>query len=280
MLTKCIWCGNKQIITQKNLLCKKCTSFFLRTGTLKSNISTLLPERKIQTKMTRKARIVKNLRVKYGIEILGDFLALSYKPFWNLTILSQKHSFSRERARQLLFDLIGRSMRPTLKLKTKRLKENDLACKYDPLYKIAEHKETSTIRQGAIIQQLFLFECAKRNMEVKIQCDRPEFKVNDFDVKVLSRSAPQYSKWSKTILYRYNIRKDEKKDIDFFACWHQTEKAFFIIPKNSRPSESSANICILEKQSNHVLAKNRYWEYKDAWHLLTIKPPQPRTHKG
>ncbi len=59
---------------------------------------------------------------------------------------------------------------------------------------------------------------------------------------------------------------------DFFACYHQSYGEWFIIPNAWKGSgRPVVRMSILERPSNHRAAKNKHFEYKDAWHLLEAK---------
>lgn len=273
VLTKCIWCENEPIKIKKTFLGTKCYNLYRNYGTPETKYKPIkkayIP---VPNDITyRRGKTIKTLIYKHGAKILADFIALSNKPYYSLSDFANKYNFTREYARQIHLRLIGKPFQETAHKKTKLVNSVDIACKNNPLYKIAEHKKSSKTRQGALIEQKFIEECEKRNLNIEIPCGTAiDLKINGFNVEVKSNGKSRVTIGAITPRYLFFIRESQFKKADFFACYHNRLKTFFIIPKKevNQNRGGSAGISFLAEKSNYKCAKNRYWEFKDAWHLL------------
>lgn len=280
MLTKCIWCENEPIKIKKNFLCAKCYALYRAHGK---------PEKKKRTTKTvgyvpvpndityKRGKTIKGLIYKYGVKMLADFIALSNRPFYSLRDFADKYGFTRERARQIHFRLIGKPFQETASKKTAMILEErkSMGCVHDPRQKINYYKKRTNKFKAAEIEKLFFDLCEEKGLNPQAPCS-PEFdlKVNGFSIDVKSCFTPFLPPGAITPQHRYQISKTQLEKCHFFACYHKVEKSFFIIPKISIPIKNkkikNRNVIhISEKKTNHRgSSKNRYWEFKDAWHLL------------
>jgi len=214
--------------------------------------------------MTKKS--IKRLVEKHGEEFLADFNDLKKKQFWNLVDIGNKYGFSREYARQIYKSLYNKPYRPIRTKKTKKIK--DISCVHDPRRKYADYKENnSAVWKSAKTESMFFNECEKRGFKLEILCRKSiDIKINTYLIDVKSCFKPRlYHPESKTRYLVFHLSKHQLKNADFIACYHSVEEVFFIVPIGD---VGSVNIYILESKSHHYNAKNRYWEFKDAWHLL------------
>ena len=208
----------------------------------------------------------KKLVKKYGKEFLVDFHDLEKKPFWNLVDIGNKYGFSREYARQIYKSLYHKPYRPIRTKKTKKMKE--LSCVHDPRRKYADYKKNNgNVWKSAKTEKMFFDECEKRGFKIEIPCSKSiDIKINNhlIDVKSCFKSK-HYSPLVKTKYLRFSISKHQFENANFVACYHSVEELFFIIPTGWI---QSMTIYISESKSHHYNAKNRYWEFRDAWRLL------------
>jgi len=275
---------NKEIEIEKqhkileNGLCEECwyepafikTRKLCRSCYLKLRLAKKLGLKPPKSNGATKRDLIKNITNRYGEEILTDMKDLDTKPYWNLTEFSKKYGFTREYARQIYKKITGNPYGISSKAKTAKIKREAkrISCANDPRYKIAEYKDGSKQIAGAKIELRFMQECEKNGINVGIPCKGTnDFKVNGFNIEVKSNSRKRLMN-QKTLTKQcsYSIRKNQLEEADFFACYHPLESKFFIIPKSAVLPRKSVSIS--GTKSNHPLAKNRYWEYKDAWHLL------------
>ena len=276
MLTKCIWCNKKPIHAKLKMTCKECQYLIRKYGIPKKKQSVIRKPyyTPVPNDITyRRGKTIKSLIYKHGAKILSDFVDLSNKPFYSLADFADKYGFTREYARQIHFKLIGKNFQEIAMKKTKMVNNIDIACKNNPLYKIAEHKKSSNSRQGALIEQKFIEMCEKRNLDVEIPCNTvADLKVNGFNVEVKSNGKSKLIGKAKTKRYMFYIRSSQIEKVDFVACYHNRLDAFFIIPKKEISVGSfgkGGNISFSVNKTNHWCSKNRYWEFKDAWNLLS-----------
>lgn len=252
----CIKCNKKKIHIQKRKLCESCYHKARRKREL-------LP----LSKKSKRA-IKKTLSKKYGSKIITDFNNLNKKQFWNLSNISKKFGFTRERARQIYIILYDAPYSPTMIAKTK--KRNDyMGCTNDPRYKVAEYKKgNNPVWKSAKTEKMFFDECNKKKINTEFPCKKEiDIKSNGYFVDIKSAFSPKhFSPNNKIKYFHFGISKIQKNNCDFLACYHGKEKKFFIIPKKEFKNVTS--IYISETPSTYHNAKNRYWEYKDAWHLL------------
>ena len=187
--------------------------------------------------------------------------------------LEDKYGITKERIRQLHKSLYGKPYSPIKKRKTQERAENETSCINDPRRKYADYKRGNTsIWKGVKTEKMFFDECERRGLNPEILCSRAiDIKINGYLIDVKSAYRPfKMNRDSKSanLFRRYAFRKKQRDKCDFFACWHDGEKNFFIIPKEEIKKNLSNCIYISNTKSDHYNSKNRYWEYKDAFNLL------------
>ena len=204
---------------------------------------------------------------KYGIDFFNDIDQLEINYYTTLQSIANKYSISRERIRQLFGLIKGYSYTDALQ-RTKKSYKNDIeiGCVNDPRYKVAEYVGTGSIGYAAKIEYKFYKICEKKGYEIEISCDSLiDLIVNGYHVDVKSSKTTTKTGRGKVKYHHYSTNIRQKFWTDFFVCYHLTRDCFFIIPSKEVPN---LTIYISEHKTNYYTSKNRYWEYKDAWHLL------------
>lgn len=232
--------------------------------------------RHAKTEAQWKADLVK----KYGKDIFSDLQKADSDSFGTLQAVAEKHGITRERARQIYNQLYGKPFRQKSAPTIKELHEKSLSCKYHPFIKCAEYKE-GIVKTGAIYEKLFWKECEKKGFAVSLYGSAEiDMVVNGYLVDVkYRRNALRYCKkeTSYTSYYNYHISLVQLDKADFIACYHPTEESFFIIPvtgiKKQQNKNGKTQIYISEKKSNSRSSRNVYWEFRDAWQLLSAPKP-------
>lgn len=266
METICKRCKKKPIYNKTRRLCCSCYHK-VRRQLIKAGV----PIRK--TALQKRRTVVVNLREKYGVQILKDINAVDTKHFWNLTSVANKYDVSREYIRQCYTKIKGRPYRAMRHEKVTERKNED-GCSLDPRHKVAEYQQDSPAFKGAVAELLFLNKCKEMGFDISFCCNGTvDLKVNGLFVDVKSCSTPFLRKGSITEMYRYLCKGRQTVLANFFACYHPTEKAFFIIPAGQTTKDKSGAISILiSKHITHYRAsKNRYWKFKDSWDLLEYR---------
>lgn len=288
----CRNCGDRKVAIKKWRLCYRCYCAMYRAGYLSTKslkiknqgsqyqlFSRVVFERPPfhQTRVPayqKRKRLKNALSEKYGNEILKDLIDLDSKHYWNLTGLAIKYSVSRERARQWYTMLNGHGFRETRSEKA-NFRNKELSCSRDPRHKVAESPKDSTVYKGASAEVDFMNRCAERGFIVEVPCKVDvDLKINNYLVDVKTSAHLFHAKGAKIPYYHYAVSVEQQKKADFIAAYHPVEDTFFIIPMIDlihKASGKSKSIYILQHKSNYRTAKNRYWEYKDAWHLLEKK---------
>ena len=250
----CVECQERPIVCKIRKLCSPCYQ-----------------QRQIRG-LFKPFSLKKRLTMNYGLEILKDLEDLQTKPYWNLADLGRKYGFSREWARCIFIKFYGENYSFIRKEKTKKIYQDELACKSDPRYKVARCKSKHT-SMGAYAELLFYNKCQELDFQIDMPFNKTiDIIVNGFKVEIKS-SSPYYAcKRSKIRHFRFGCLTKQIKMADFIACYHSTETTFFIIPCSTillnRTKSLWKSIYINEKCSDYYTAKNKYWQYKDAWHLL------------
>jgi len=260
----CIECEANPIWIKKWNLCKKCYERSLRTGVIVAN-SDPFPGYKLD-------RFKKSLAKRYSQSIFKDFDYIKNVPLQTLARIGVKYGFSRERARQIFHELYGYNLGHTGPKKTKIIEKEkaDSKCLMnDPRRKVADYVNyPCSVSKGVKYEKLFYTECEKRGHDIDIICDSAvDIKINGLYVDV--KSSIKIFNPNRSIEYgyhHYNISSKQRKLCDFIACWHGSEAKFFIIPISAILSNV---FYIRAVKSDHCTAKNLYWEYRDAWNLLT-----------
>jgi len=263
----CVNCQQDQISNKKRGLCHKCDS----KRKYRERVGPFKPKTNRAKWHTLKKGIIK----KYGPEMLVDLETAKTKPFFSLTEIALKYGITRERVRQFFKGIYQEDFRKYQIAKTNRIHAEQLGCVHDPHYKMAEYKSGSHIKRAAEIELKFYNECLERGLHVGIPCvGTVDFIVNNFKVDVKSTNPRLFGSRAITKKYRYNTKKRQFKVTDFYACFHSTRNCFFIIPKNMFAPKSIGNtgdilsLYINEYRSTYPTAKNKYFEYENAWSLL------------
>ena len=267
----CVHCGKKKVHIVKWQLCGACYQ-----KKYKKNELEYFKTDKTQMK-------IKKLKEKYGEEIISDFDKLNMQPFWNLVDIARKNNFSREYARIIYNILYGK---PYQEIQNKKMLEvkKDLStvCVHHPKRKLADCKnEECNVYKAALTESMFYEECKKRGFNINVPC-RPEIDitVNGYNIDVKSCfQSTRTSKKNNSLFYRFVMSSYQFDNSDFIAFYHATEKTFFIIPIEEIKKDSKQNsrngthtVYVRESISCANNAKNRFWEYKDAWRLLSPPP--------
>ena len=205
---------------------------------------------------------------KYGSEILTDLEKLRTLPYSTLQGVGEKYGVSREYVRLMFKTVYSKPYTCALREKRKvAKKENKISCTHDPRHKVCEYIPNGPVYKGAICEAEFLEQCESRGF-----CVRPilrqvvDLRVNGYLVDVKYCSVPIPTNPGGPPYYRYVVSKNQVQLCDFFACYHPGEEAFFIIPNTTLPPKSGIISIYIPKESTN--SENKYWKYKNAWHLL------------
>jgi hypothetical protein len=222
------------------------------------------------TKIKKQKKMAMRLYTKYGNDFLVQLKDVyEKKPFWSLSKIARNFKLSRERVRQIYNVMYLEGIRDNVN--PKKI-EQDLTCINDPRSKVTYYKCGSKPFFGAVSEKLFMEECEKRGFEFKVVCEsKYDMVVNGYKVEIKSRTRPSLSR-GNVWQCGFNLHTGQKEATDIFACYHPIEKSFFIIPKSAL--EHRVTLSIRACKSNDIRAKNRYWEYQNAWHLLEAPKEQ------
>ena len=265
----CQMCNKEKTIFHKYALCHPCQSSVRYSGVLDNFERT--QDHKYLSWLGR-------LTKKYGHKILDDFESLKNNPYTSLEWVGKEHGLTRERIRQLYYKIYGEKY--TIAKREQSLKKSEeLSCKKDVRnYFAIIELEGIEPAQYKIYEKMFIDECLSRGFDVPTRCESDiDFIVNGFDVDVKFSKTPKVMGVGYITKYHhYSYSKKQADGADFLACYHNTTKAFFIIPMKvilgnklkANVFKSGNGLYISSKKSTYCAAKNRYWEYKDAWNLL------------
>ena len=204
--------------------------------------------------------------------IRKQFGIMFKNPYWTLKRVAEQYGFSREYARQLFQQISGLGARDLIALR-KRQKREDMACVYDPRYKVAEYQE-GTIKNGAIAEKIVFERCEVLGFDVKPSVDRAyDLEINDFRVDVKSswkagsRGGQAVSKY-----YSFSLSIKQQKMCDFLICLIMPLKISYIVPRIEFPDFTGkpAHIHIRSTPTNQggYPDKQKWFQYREAWHLL------------
>lgn len=221
---------------------------------------------------TRKAFCIRLMESR-GVEVFNDFDLITNHYAYNLTEISKRYGFTRERMRQIYTSATGLRMRVISKIKTEKVLRDisEMTCHQDPRHRVALSPKNSHAYKGAIREVRFMEEAERRGCTVNPACDNStDFIVNGWRVEVKGTSGFLRNPGSITGYLSFGITKNEIAVLDFVAAYHNIEMCWFIIPRESisQHKDGSSRIFISEHKTNYYGSKNRYWEYRDAWHLL------------
>lgn len=258
----CAVCGVRPVEMKKRRACHPCYRVAKATGTLKQVPYIEPPEERMNTYKV-------GLTLRFGEDFLKDLSDLDTRHFWNLTEMGKKYGVTTEYIRQIHKKINGRGFR---EIKNKKTRERgvDIACKYDPRHKAAEYKPNSPAQISAMKAKLFYEICIKKGFEVDVLRNQSaNLRVNGHCISVHTAQTAKTIPGAKTPKYHYSFKKNQIALADYYACWHERMSCFFIIPNRWKgPGKREQSIYINEIKSDFHTAKNKYYEYKDAWHLL------------
>ena len=129
------------------------------------------------------------------------------------------------------------------------------------------------VGRGTIGEIRVIEKAQELGFSVKPSCGKRDININGFYVEVktsfTSRRMTSHNKYNH---FHFSARKTQIDKNDFFIFFaNNGRERFFIVPtkeiKTKAKSEKIA-IFITEHPSNHPTAKNRFYEYENAWHLL------------
>ncbi len=266
----CSNCNEDYAFIKSRCLCQRCYRKLRRNGSLPF----------LQKKSFEDARItiLKNIVEKYGFSLIGELADLTHKQYATMHEIAEKHGITRERVRQFYKAIFRHGYRVKIKEKKEKRESDIMTCSKDPRSKIIEIKD-GLVRKGAIAEAEFMNKCIELGYNVTPSCKTViDQIVNGFNVEVKSSyNASKFNEKNIAKYHKFNISYKQLELADFFACYHGTSGSFFIIPKSeikfrlSPDGISARSIFISEKILTHHSAKNRYWEFKDAWNLLDVK---------
>jgi hypothetical protein len=250
----CKKCKTKEVVYLKWLLCNSCYMKLRRQGKLGLAV--------VDTINGTKIRLIQ----KYGESFLADLQNVNNKPYFNLKDIGDKYNLTRERIRQIYKKIYGHGFGIVKKIKTKECKI-EISCINDPRRKTADWTPGSNLYFSAEIEKLFFKKCTEMGFDVEIPCrSKIDIIVNDFLIDVKAAKKTRFINGSKNEYYHYSISESQKKDADFFACYHVERDSFFIIP-----NQGVRSLFLRVKKNEKSTAKNRYWKFENAFHLLNNK---------
>jgi len=213
---------------------------------------------------------IKNMVDKYGHEILDDFETLRTLPYSTLEAMGEKYGVTRERVRQQYKIVYAKPYTQALREKRAFARnEKETSCNHDPRHKVCEYVPDGPVYTGAIYEKEFLEQCESKGFCVRPILKRVvDLRVNGYLVDVKYCSAPMQTSPDGPPYYRYVVSKNQARMCDFFACYHPGQEAFFIIPNKTLPPKSGIIVIYIPEESTN--SENKYWEYKNAWHLLEL----------
>jgi len=281
--TMCKDCNLRPVHVKKWQSCKKCAArrrWILRSKGISPvhdyELARTIDITKKYKSLTAKRRDkVKRTVKKYGIQFLKDLNALDSRHFWNLTEMGKKYNLSREYIRQIYSLIKQRPYKKVLSKKTEKLKkETELSCTCNPHNQLALAEINGLSKDSHYFKH---YKTRKKFMDLcpfaDISIDKKGlFIINNHKVNVISAyKVSLTTPRNKTGHFRYSIT--ENIPADFWACWHNEEQAFFIIPRNkiNFGKYKTHSIYISKEKSSYYNSKNRYWECRDDWEALVKK---------
>lgn len=208
------------------------------------------------------------LIAKRGENIINDILACETKPLATQVDIARKYGLTRERIRQIYAKLTGKKWKV---VKSERDKDarNDIGCRRDPRQRIEMMENKSCLLyKGTEAEVAFINECIKRGFKIDCPSNTSmDTIVNGKKIEIKLGCAIWTTPNNKTAYIHANIRKSQTL-CDFVAIYHGIRKSWFIIP--IRFITQGGSLYIQTKPSTHWNAKNKYWEFEDAWHLLEL----------
>ena len=220
--------------------------------------------------------------VKRGPEFMADIKKLADKEAGlTLQAVAEKHGLTRERIRQLFFILYGTPYTEAVNGKREHKKHIKLAAKIEKHsieHRFRNYRKEGNHSKAVASEYKFYLECKSRGFKIyshpgKSVCD---FIVNNYFVDVKACHQAWGGKSSGRRYYHVSSQAKQWKRTDIYAVYIAPEDYFLIIPKSAighRGNGSSMkSIYIPVRGSDYCSAKNNYFEFRDAWHLLNTPP--------
>lgn len=261
---KCLCCNDNEIKYIKRALCGSCYRSLFYRGEL-------------HYYPVDESRLT---AAHYPEEMINDFKSLNPDGTKNLTRLSEKYGFTRERARQLYEKINGFKFTAIKNVRIARTAERKRQLsilKRDPRYKVASYKDGSGPYRGSLAEKKVLDICNALGYEVRPFMDGNgktiDLVVNGHNVEVKSSYKASFmNKGARTPYYRFRLR-DCQRIADFVVCYAAPANNFFVIPNSELPSCESLYIPAKNRREwdtkyHHFDITNRYYTYLEAWQLL------------
>ena len=307
-MKNCIFCNERKIEIKSNMLCKRCDYLLIKKPGYVDGInassdicqmchvsysdpyskyalckkcklkSPHILSQYIRSDEHRYLMFLDKLSKKYGDEFFENMDSLKQNPYTTLDWVAQQHGVTREYVRQLFHKIYGESYTATLH-KNIALKKGGAIniCDKDIRNYYAKcdlFGDTPTPYKQ--IEMLFLKKAESLGMSVTQKCTRKvDFDVNGFAVDVKHCGKPFIPPKGRTPSHRFSFSFWQSAMCDFLACYHSTEKCFFIIPmpeivenRRSEVKKDGNLISIPDSIVSYRTARNRWWKYKNAWGLL------------
>lgn len=266
--SQCIFCEQEPVFNKTLQMGARCYRKFQRVN------GKYISGKERNANMTDGARrqYMRSLINKKGQQFVDDILSVEKGPFRTMIAVAEKHHITRERVRQIYEKMTGRKWRE-VKAALTASAEREIGCKFDPRNKLAlMPKNDTAIRRGTKAEVMFLAKCEELGFSVSCPSNRhTDLIVNGFNIEVkLATKLWRSSAHGKTLYLHAQIKENEFKTADFVAAYSKPIDSWFIVPIKEIPDSGCLYIC--EKPSGYHTAKNRFWQYKEAWHLLTPTP--------
>ena len=260
----CKECGFREIFNKERDLCQACyMRFYRKKPTFK------------KTPASKKARIIRRLRKKYGIQFIKDIKALKTQQYLSLHAVGVKYGLTRERVRQIFKKIYNESYGKYETKKAKERKESEATvCVNDPRRKVADYKKDSDVYKGALAEKLFMEQCESLGFNVEIPCGKSfDIIINGFIVDVKScTSARKMSDKNTGEYYNFSARSHQRTKCDFFACYIVERDVFYIIPNPDKGVvfEKARSFYISKEKTDYYNSKNAHHEHKNMFSYLAI----------
>lgn len=193
------------------------------------------------------------LEAKYGETILNDFEDLFIRQFWNLADLGRKHGITRERARQMFWNLYGHGYQ---RIRAEKLAERNW------------RRNLCSMHLPPRVEPLLL-KLEEEGLPIK-KLPNSKFRINEHVVRFYNPSAYDYSGYGGKH-FRIVLWND-----DFNFGIVKGHERFYIIPKEEFLLEPASQRLVLYIRVSPYISKDRRGgprprdieKYREAWHLL------------
>lgn len=242
----CIECGERQVAIVSRQLCGRCYQKKRREGELY--------EIPIQERLIN----------KYGPSIIDDLESLKTDPV-TLTALGDKYGFTREYGRQLFFTVFGYRYTGFKSAKIQKRKIDKVIRLRNPVEKVIRFKRGGGCYKGAIGEALVYGVCESLGYDITSGIGHSvtyDLIINGYkcDVKTAfktSRIGPGQE------YFKFGISKKQRDCLDFLILHVAPLSVTFIIPQKICDGPMVYIPPTLER-----IQRNRFSEYREAWHLL------------